>query len=201
VALNLTILQKERLTVFVEELYRAVVVAYTSSRIMKILGIQKPSHRRDEMNAVSSIQRGFTLIELLIVVAIIGIIAAIAIPGLIGAINQARQKRSMADMATVATAVEAYYVDYAFFPIVNDGVAGDLGEYVSPQYIKIVPENDGWGREFGYSADTGESYSLVSLGFNGTPDLPYINGPTRRFVDDIVHSEGRFIQWPEGAQN
>ncbi len=61
-------------------------------------------------------QKGFTLIELLIVVAIIGIIAAIAIPNLLNAINRARQKRSMSDMRTIGTAVEAYAVDWSFYP-------------------------------------------------------------------------------------
>ena len=73
-------------------------------------------------------QKGFTLIELLIVVAIIGIIAAIAIPNLLNAINRGRQKRTMSDIRSIATAMEAYSVDFNFYPKVSATIA--LGMYL-----------------------------------------------------------------------
>ncbi len=161
---------------------------------MGIIDTQKPVRDRKPGSA------GFTLIELLIVVAIIGIITAAAIPGLIGAINQARQKKTMAEMATMSTAIGVYYLDHGLYPIVPDGVAQDLNEFLAPHIIKIVPRDDGWGREFRYSCNTGREYTVVSLGLNGQPDTPYIVGPTRRFLDDIVQSGGHFVQWPDGAQ-
>ncbi len=94
-------------------------------------------------------QKGFTLIELLIVVAIIGIIAAIAIPNLLNAINRARQKRSMSDMRTIGTAIEAYAVDWSFYPTVAEGVVDPtLSVIISPVYVKKTPAADGWRYPF-----------------------------------------------------
>ncbi len=93
-------------------------------------------------------QKGFTLIELLIVVAIIGIIAAIAIPNLLNAINRGRQKRTMADIRSIATAMEAYSVDFNFFPkVALSGAMGTkLDAYLTPTFIKRLPYNDGWNQ-------------------------------------------------------
>jgi general secretion pathway protein G len=147
-------------------------------------------------------QKGFTLIELLIVVAIIGIIAAIAIPNLLNAINRGRQRRSMADIRSIGTALEAYSVDFNYYPKVSlaDADVKDLRTYLQPTYIKKLPETDGWNRDIKVSNEAdGTSYTLYSRGRNGQKDT-WSQGPKTSFDDDIVFANGQFFQWPEGQQ-
>ena len=148
-------------------------------------------------------QKGFTLIELLIVVAIIGIIAAIAIPNLLNAINRGRQKRSMADMRAIATALEAYSVDFNFYP--RTAISGDLTTqldiYLTPTFIKRLPTNDGWNQAFYVqNSSTGTTYTIYSKAKGGAGTLSGPFGPTTDFSNAIVFTNGQFSAWPEGMQ-
>jgi type II secretion system protein G len=156
-------------------------------------------------------ESGFTLIELLIVIAIIGILAAIAIPNLLNAVQRGKQKRSMSDMRTMATAIEAYAVDNNLYPqgacnsasyTVTDTTLTDTSlSLLSPTYIANPVRKDGWDTYFLYGAPTdGQQYVLQSRG----RDKTYAAATcvtTTNFNDDIVYSNGGFVQWPEGAQN
>jgi type II secretion system protein G len=145
-------------------------------------------------------QKGFTLIELLIVVAIIGIIAAIAIPNLLNAINRGRQKRTMSDIRSIATAMEAYSVDFNFYPKVTAAVVSDIETYVMPTFIKRLPTNDGWNQALQLvMAGEGQSYTVYSLAKGGAGTVG-TGGPKTDFADAIVFSNGQFYAWPEGMQ-
>jgi general secretion pathway protein G len=146
-------------------------------------------------------QKGFTLIELLIVVAIIGIIAAIAIPNLLNAINRGRQKRTMADIRSIGTALEAYSVDFNFYPKgLSSGDVTVLDPYLTPTFIKRLPVNDGWNQAMQLLIGTeGTSYTVYSFAKDGAGGA-WANMPSTNFDDDIVFSNGQFYQWPEGMQ-
>ena len=146
-------------------------------------------------------QKGFTLIELLIVVAIIGIIAAIAIPNLLNAIDRGKQKRTMADLRSMGTAIEEYSIDNNFYP--DAATLADLEDQVTPSYIRALPANDGWGGDFEVDS-VPQMYTLASCGKSHTGACTSACtgscGKTSNFTDDIIFSNGSFVQWPEGKQ-
>jgi len=146
-------------------------------------------------------KKGFTLIELLIVVAIIGIIAAIAIPNLLNAIQRGRQKRTMADMRSVGTAVEAYAVDNNAYPAGGSNVTV-IASKVEPKFIKKMPTRDAWGGSFDYVSSPStapQEYTIEAYGKNGADEGIY-RGQTADFNNDIIFSQGSFVEYAEGSQ-
>src|SRR5262245_35523542 len=153
-------------------------------------------------------ESGFTLIELLIVIAIIGILAAIAIPNLLNAVQRGKQKRSMSDMRALATAIEAYAVDNNQYPTsacpggtftTNPTQLTNTSQFslLTPTYIAQPPTKDGWQHYFFYALSSdNQAYAIWSAGRNGTTAAA-VCGTTTNFNDDIIHSNGTFIQWPE----
>jgi len=143
---------------------------------------------------------GFTLIELLIVVAIIGIIAAVAIPNLLNAVDKGKQKRTMADMRTISAATEAYSTDNSNYPK-SAASWSALKVSIDPYFIKAPPDADGWGNGWDAASDaTGADYTMASFGKDAAAG-PRTGGMTTDFNCDIVFSNGRFFQWPEGTQS
>jgi general secretion pathway protein G len=148
----------------------------------------------------SSTNRGFTVLELLIVVTVIGLVSALALPNVVAAIQRARQSRTMADMRSIAGALVLYEQDFVDYPIETSlASAENLRPHILP-YLGDFKATDGWKRPYWYVSD-GHIYTLISYALGGNPDPPYAFGPTHRLEDDIVMSEGMFVQWPEGVQN
>ena len=155
------------------------------------------------------------MIEILIVVAVINIIAAIAIPNLLSAVQRGRQKRSMADIKTAATTWETYYVDYSYYfnaggcpapPGSPAGIASailvtEMSQLLIPTYIAKLPLKDGWNNYCFFWVDRrsiAQEYRIESFGMDMSADS--YCGMTTSLTNDIVLSNGQFIEWPEGAQ-
>jgi prepilin-type N-terminal cleavage/methylation domain-containing protein len=148
-----------------------------------------------------SSSRGFSLIELLIVAAIIGLIVAIAIPNLINAIQRSRQTRTISDLRTISNGLGIYQQDYAKFPpAASLADFTDISDDLVPFIGANVPVLDGWNVVLQYKSD-GDTYSLASTGADKVVNLPWTNGTTSFFADDIVILDGSFLQIPEGEQN
>jgi type II secretory pathway pseudopilin PulG len=151
----------------------------------------------------------------LVLIAILGIIAAIAIPNFLTAVQRSKQKRTMADVRSLAVAVESYNADTNEYPKVSS--PSDLAPLLVPKYIRAVPTVDGWGHPLQYvcvkDATTPESekcvgYAVGSAGkdlrFEHDSLLETLAGPelpTSNFDCDIVYSNGKFVEYPEGVQH
>lgn len=153
-------------------------------------------------------KQGFTLIELLIVIAIMGVVAAIAIPNFMTALQKGKQKATMADIKNIGTAIESYMVEHQMAPgNGNASLVGDLVPYLSPFYVKILPQKDGWGEPLRYdSGQVGageELYSIISYGRDrvstgiDVTNSNYNIVSIEDFGKDICFSNGHFSYCPK----
>ncbi len=149
--------------------------------------------------------RGFTLIELLIVVAIIGILAVMAIPSFLNALERARQATTVESVFRMGTGIEQYRVDNHAVPAAAD--VRELQEIFEETEINANRSIalDGWGVELAYEYTGTRFYTVMSYGSDhaeGPEVTPDANGSliVKHFDEDIIWSDGIFIQRPDGAQ-
>ncbi len=151
-------------------------------------------------NPDNSTSRGFTLIELLIVAAIIGIIVAVAVPNLLNAIQRARQSRTLADANAIGKGLSLYQQDHILYPIAaQDTYVEEIRSSITRYFTNFNPV-DGWKSPFLYTSTDGLHYTLISYGRDRVASEPYTSGPTSHFDDDLVITDGMFLQYPEGLQ-
>lgn len=135
------------------------------------------------------------------------------------------QKRTVADMRNVGTAMFSWLTDQ-----VGAGAAGqsqgetesapvnlkqyppisrgELEKILVPQYIREVPEKDGWGHPYEYYLNVADPMarqvmSIRSPGrdgkFSATEYSPTSFEPGD-FDEDIVWTDGYFVRWPQAKQ-
>src|SRR3989442_12717895 len=82
----------------------------------------------------------------------------------------ATHNRSMADMRSIGTACEEYQVDNNFYPVqTTQGDVSAISGFMTPAYIKVVPDTDGWNWNIQYGTTSdGSGYTVRSLGKDGT---------------------------------
>jgi type II secretory pathway pseudopilin PulG len=115
--------------------------------------------------------------------AVVGAQANAAAVELEEANERGRAKQTMADLRTLGTATEAFAVDNARYPTVSS--MADAAPLLQPTYVKAAPTQDGWNQVFSYTSEE-QSYIITSVGPDGT----------RGTDDDIVYSNGEFLQFP-----
>lgn len=138
-----------------------------------------------------------------ITTVILGILAAVAIPNLRTAMGRSKQKHTMADVRSIATAWEARATDinnYDVMPRRSPAMASvslqDMRRALVPTYIRVLPARDGWGHPFQF-ATSGQHYFIRSSGADLRID--HYVGPTTSFDNDIVYSDGAFLEYVEGV--
>jgi hypothetical protein len=104
----------------------------------------------------------------------------------------------MADMRAIGAALEAYAVDFRFFPALPPGGVERLEPHLVPTYAKALPLTDAWRHPLLIESRI-DTYTITNLGSDGKLDSPVRAQPpggTRDFEKDIVFRNGRFVQWP-----
>jgi type II secretion system protein G len=154
--------------------------------------------------------KGFTLIELLIVIAIIGIIAAIAIPSLLNALDRARQATTVSNVVQMGQGVDRYIQDH---PKVGAPQAADIDALQTIFETTEINLNkgmarDGWGYLLHYTYDSSGNarhFTVESYGSDGASGPAVTEDENKELIvkhfnEDIVYSDGRLVQYPEGSQ-
>ena len=123
-------------------------------------------------------QRGFTLIEIMIVIGIMSLLFALVGPNVIGLFGDAKKKAAALQIGNYRTALDAFYVSNGFYPTNNQGglealikkpTTGRIPEnFPDKGYLKKTTiEKDPWGKDYIYTCENGNDYTLYSAGPDG----------------------------------
>lgn len=112
-------------------------------------------------------------------------------------------RKAMADMRSIATAMEAYAVDNNRYPNARD--YRDLEKFVTPEYIRKLPETDPWGKPYVVIVSPdGQNYQIASAAadkvfeWSSTVMMPPgTGGETVKPGADLVYQNGSFAQYPK----
>lgn len=124
-----------------------------------------------------------------------------------------QQKATMAAIKAIAVAWETYFNDFSSYcprkvdkPELNWGNIDpkEMSALLAPTYIQNLPLQDGWDGRLQFAvqctAKGAQAYSIRSAGSDGQWDGDHYKPGTKtlRPTQDIVFSNGQFVQWPEG---
>lgn len=123
-------------------------------------------------------------------------VVAIDYPSLRSARQRSYQKRTVASMRAIAGAISKYAAERKQYP-----------PSLNAEYVRAMPHTDGWQRPMRYGRVRSDTFVLASAGDDGVFEhtdlaeyVSHVRGATTNFNDDIVLSNGWFIEYPEGVQ-
>ena len=116
-------------------------------------------------------------------------------------------RRPMHDLRRIGTAVEAYKIDYGFYPRV--GSMEELSQILCPRFMDSFPTRDVYGNNYKYQAwkddatlPGPDNYAIGCSGRDGKweyDDLKeYEQKPIHNIKADLVFRNGFYIQWLDG---
>ena len=118
-------------------------------------------------------QAGMTLVEVLAVIVLIVLMMSVIAKGVIGKGDAAKAKLNVVRMENIRNALAQYRLELNTYPgsleeLAHPGKdAGDSGQVVVP-LIDDKDLKDVWGNNFIYRSEGGRSYTLQTLGSDGT---------------------------------
>lgn len=121
----------------------------------------------------------------------------IVYPGISNAPQRSRQKETMRRMRQIATILEAYQIDKVAYPVTTD--IHQLHKIVGRVY-GTFEDQDAWCTPFVLESRP-KTYTIISLAKDRKRNAakPIVR-ETTNFDDDIIFSDGMFVQSPEGVQ-
>ena len=134
---------------------------------------------RHALQTLQSARSGFTLLEIMMVVAIIGLLAASAVYMMGDNLGVAKDTKVKSDIRTLETQLMVYETQNGFAPTTSQGLKALVEQPNSApvpknwkRLLKEIP-TDPWGREYvliNPGKHNTDSYDILSLGKDGTPD-------------------------------
>ncbi|MEL6564750.1 MAG: type II secretion system major pseudopilin GspG [Pseudomonadota bacterium] len=118
---------------------------------------------------------GFTLLELLVVVTILVFLTVAVGSVALNYLGRARADAAQIQMTQIATGLDLFRLDVGRYPTTQEGLEGlitapsGVDRWAGP-YVKDADVlSDPWGVAFSYQQLSATSFTMMSLGADGTP--------------------------------